>query len=47
MVLKIAVKCTSVINSIISLSKMTDDQNSQKMLVDCTNIVDIEFSIDP
>ena len=26
---------------------MTDDQNSQKMLVDCTHIVDIEFSVDP
>ena len=26
---------------------MTDDQNSQKMLVDCIHIVDIEFSIDP
>ena len=27
-------------------SKMTDDQNSQKMLVDCTHIVDIEFNVD-
>ena len=25
---------------------MTDDQNSQKMLVDCTHIVDIELSVD-
>ena len=25
---------------------MTDDQNSQKLLVDCTHIVDIEFSVD-
>ena len=24
---------------------MTDDKNSQKMLVDCTHIVDIEFSV--
>ena len=24
---------------------MTDDQNSQKMLVDCTHIVDIEFCV--
>ena len=26
---------------------MTDDQNSQKLLVDCTHIFDIEFSVDP
>ena len=26
---------------------MTDDENSQKILVYCTHIVDIEFSIDP
>ena len=26
---------------------MTDDQNSQNMLVDCTHIVDIEFSVSP
>ena len=26
---------------------MTDDQNSQKMPVDCIHIVDIEFSVDP
>ena len=32
-------------HSIISPSKMTDDQNSQKMLVDCTHIVDIEFTV--
>ena len=38
---------TSVSHSIISPSKMTDDQNSHKMLVDCTHIVDIEFSVDP
>ena len=27
--------------------QMTDDQNSQKMLVDCTHLVDIEFTVDP
>ena len=26
---------------------MTDNQNSQKMLVDCTYIVDTELSVDP
>ena len=26
---------------------MTDDQNSQKILVDCTHVVDSEFSVDP
>ena len=26
---------------------MNDDQNSQKMLVDCTHIVNIEISVDP
>ena len=55
MALKIPLTCTSVITFhnnllwniiIISPSKMTDDQNSQKMLVDCTHIVDIEFSVD-
>ena len=45
MALKIPLTCTSVIHSIISPSKMTDDQNAQKMLVDCTHIVDIEFSV--
>ena len=45
--LKIPLICTSVSLSMISPSKMTDDQNSQKMLVDCTHIVDIEFSVDP
>ena len=40
--LKIRLTCTSVITS-----KMTDDQDPQKMLVDCTHVVDIEFNIDP
>ena len=34
-------------HSMISPSKITDDQNSQKLLEDCTHIVDIEFSVDP
>ena len=48
MALNIPITCTSVITFYISPSTMTDDQNSQKMLVDCTHIVDIiEFSVDP
>ena len=47
MALKIIVTSTSVIAFYnISPSKMTDNQNLQKMLVDCTHIVDIEFSVD-
>ena len=47
MALKIIVTSTSVITFYnISPSKITDNQNLQKMLVDCTHIVDIEFSAD-
>ena len=47
MALKIIVTSTSVITFYnISSSKITDNQNLQKMLVDCTHIVDIEFSAD-
>ena len=43
MALKISLTCTSVITfyNNISPSKMTDDQNSQKMLVDCTHKLSI------
>ena len=48
MALKIPLMCTSVITFYnISPSKMTDDQNSQKLLVNFTHIVDTEFSVDP
>ena len=47
MALKIVVTSTSVITFYkISPSKMTDNQNLQEMLVDCTHIVDIEFSVE-
>ena len=47
MALKIPLTCTSIITFYVRPNKMSDDQFSQKMLMDCTHTVDIEFSVDP
>ena len=47
---KIPLTSTSVITYyflLVHVSKITDDQNAQKMPVDYTDTVDIEFSVNP